>query len=89
MHIFEALASLVPMGSMPIEALVELEGHDMAYGTTVVVVSAVCGPALVRQLQQLKRAGHQPVLLLITSDEQPVAALEGLPAFAIRVEDTQ
>ncbi len=89
MHIFEALASLVPMGSMPIEALVELEGHDLAYGTTVVVVSTVSGQALMRQLQQLKRAGHQPVLLLVTSDEQLLAALEGLPAFAIRIEDTR
>ena len=41
------------------------------------------------QLQQLKRGGHRPVLLLITSSEQPVVALDGLPAYAIRVEDTR
>ncbi len=89
MHIFDALARLVPMGSMPIEALVELEGHELAYGTTVVVVTCVTSQPLMQQMQQLKRAGHQPVLLLITADEQPLAALDGMPAYAIRIEDTR
>jgi uncharacterized protein (DUF58 family) len=89
MHIFEALARLVPMGSMPVESLVELEARDMAYGSTVVVVTAATGDALVNQLNLLKRRGHRPVLLLITSDEDPVARLDGMPAFAIRIEDTR
>ncbi|MBV9577417.1 MAG: DUF58 domain-containing protein [Chloroflexi bacterium] len=89
MHIFEALASLVPMGSMPVESLVELEGHELAYGSTVVMVTAVTNTRLFNQLQQLKRAGHRPVLLLITADEEPVAPLDGLPAYAIRIEDTR
>jgi hypothetical protein len=29
------------------------------------------------------------VLLLVTSEEQPLAQLDGLPAYAIRVEDTR
>jgi uncharacterized protein (DUF58 family) len=89
MHIFEALARLVPMGSMPVESLIELEAHDLAYGSTVVMVTSVTGEPLINQLQQLKRAGHQPVLLLITTDEEPVAPLNGMPAYAIRVEDTR
>ncbi len=89
MHIFEALARLVPMGSMPVESLVELEAHELAYGSTVVVVTAATGDPLVNQLNQLKRSGHSPVLLLITSDEQPVARLDGMPAYAIRIEDTR
>jgi uncharacterized protein (DUF58 family) len=89
MHIFEALARLVPMGSMPVESLVELEAHDLAYGSTVVMVTAATGEPPINQLQQLKRAGHRPVLLLITSDAEPVAPLDGLPAYAIRIEDTR
>jgi uncharacterized protein (DUF58 family) len=89
MHVFEALARLVPIASMAPETLVELEGRDLAYGTTVVMVSAVATEALIRQLRALKRGGHQPVLLLLTESEQPVAALDGLPAFAIRIEDTR
>ena len=89
MHIFEALAQLVPMGSMPAEAMVELERRDLAYGTTAVMVTSVANQALIQQLLRLKRSGHQPVLLLITSDEEPLAPLDGLPAYAIRIEDTQ
>jgi uncharacterized protein (DUF58 family) len=89
MHIFEALARLVPMGSMPVESLVEIEGRDLAYGSTVVLVSAVTGDALINQLNQLKRGGHRPVLLLITSADEPVARLDGMPAYAIRIEDTR
>jgi uncharacterized protein (DUF58 family) len=89
MHIFEALAKLVPMASMPVETLVEMERHDLPYGTTVVIVTTFTSDALIRQLRRLKRSGHQPVLLLISASEQPVAALDGLPAFAIRIEDTR
>lgn len=88
MHIFEALAQLVPMGSMPAESLVELERGDLAYGTTLVMVTSIANQALIQQLLQLRRSGHQPVLLLITADEEPLAPLEGLPAYAIRIEDT-
>jgi uncharacterized protein (DUF58 family) len=89
MHVFEALAKLVPMPTMAAETLVDLEGHDLAYGTTVVMVTAFVNQDLVDQLQRLRRAGHQPAMLLITSVEQPLAPLNGLPAYAIRVEDTQ
>jgi uncharacterized protein (DUF58 family) len=89
MHIFEALASLVPMGSMPVEALVDLESHQLAYGTTVAMVTTISSHSLIQRLQMLKRAGHRPVLLLITADEQPLAPLDGLSAFAIRIQDTQ
>jgi len=89
MHVLEALARLVPMATMSAETLVELEGHELAYGTTVVMVTAFANQDLVNQLQRLRRAGHQPAMLLITSAEEPLAPLNGLPAYAIRVEDTQ
>jgi len=88
MYIFEALARLVPMGSMPPEALVELEGRELAYGTTVVMVTSVVNRPLIHQLQQLKRGGHQPVLLLITAADEALAPLDGMLAYAIRIEDT-
>jgi hypothetical protein len=77
------------MGSMSAESLVELEGHDVPYGTTVVMVTAVAGAGLLHQLRLLRRRGHRPVLLLVTAEEQPLAALDGLPAYAIRIEDTR
>jgi uncharacterized protein (DUF58 family) len=89
MHILDVLARLVPMGSMPAESLVELEAHELNFGTTVVMITSVANQKLLRQLLQLRRKGHQPVLLLVTSEEQPLAQLDGLPAYAIRVEDTR
>jgi uncharacterized protein (DUF58 family) len=89
MHVLEALSKLVPMATMSAETLVELEGRELAYGTTVVMVTAFADHELLAQLQRLRRAGHQPAMLLITSAEQPLAPLNGLPAYAIRVEDTQ
>lgn len=89
MHILEALARVVPMPSMSAESLVHLESNKLAFGTTVVMVSTVAHAGLIDQLRRLKRGGHQPVLLLITSDEQPLAVLHGVPAYAIRVEDTR
>ena len=88
-HIFEALARLVPMPSMAPETFVELEGRELAFGTTVVLVTSVVNRAVVSQLQRLKRGGHRPVVLLITATEQPLAPLDGLPAYAIRIEDTR
>jgi uncharacterized protein (DUF58 family) len=88
MHVLEALARLVPMATMAPETLVELEARSLAFGTTVVMISAVATEPLIAQLRSLRRGGHQPVLLLISSDDQPLAPLDGLPAYAIRVADT-
>lgn len=89
MHILEALARIVPMPSMSAQALVQLESRNLAFGTTVVMVSTVAHEGLIEQLRRLKRGGHQPVLLLITSDEQPLAALHGVTAYSIRIEDAR
>src|SRR5713226_3969193 len=89
MHGLEAVARVVAKPTMGAETLVELESRELAYGTTVVMVTAAATDALVDQLQRLRRGGHQPALLLITSDEQPIAPIGGMPAFAIRIADTE
>ena len=53
------------------------------------MVTAVANQALLQQLRRLRRGGHQPILLLISAAEQPLAPLDGLPAYAIRIEDTR
>ncbi|MBV9172606.1 MAG: DUF58 domain-containing protein [Chloroflexi bacterium] len=89
MHILEALARLVPMPTMAPETLLELEQHGLAYGTSIVLITATISDLMVRQLRRLQSAGHRPSVLLISSDEHPLARLDGLPGYAIRVEDTQ
>src|SRR6185369_11426637 len=78
MHVLEALATLVPMATMPSETLVELEGHDLAYGTTVVMVTAVADDRLLSQLARLRRSGHRPALVLI-GDEAAATIVDGIP----------
>src|SRR6202030_3589502 len=50
MHVLEALARLVPMPTLDPETLVELEGRELAYGTTVVMVTAVATDELMDRL---------------------------------------
>ena len=91
MHVLEALATLVPMATMGADTLVELEGRDLAYGTTVVMVTAAADEPLLRQLARLRRGGHRPALILVgaeggvgTSDE-----IDGVPVHRVRVADTR
>ncbi len=88
MHVLEALATLVPMATMGPGDLVELEGRDLAYGTTVVMVSATADSALLRQLARLRQAGHRPALLLI-GDATGWSTLDGIPVRRVRVEDAR
>jgi uncharacterized protein (DUF58 family) len=86
----EALAKFVPMATMDIASLIELEGRNMAYGTTVVVVTSVVDDEMVRQLQRLRRGGHRPALLIIGGDSWAAdATLDGVALYHVRVEDTQ
>jgi uncharacterized protein (DUF58 family) len=89
MHILEALAKLVPMANMAPEDLLELESHNLAYGTTVVLVSATATEAVLRQLSRLRRGGHRPALLAIGASDMPSGSIDGIAVHAVRVEDTQ
>jgi len=86
MHVLEALATIVPMATMGVDSLLELEGHDLAFGTTVGVVTATTDEALLRQLQRLRRGGHRPAVFLI--GRAAAADFDGVPVHPIRVEDT-
>jgi len=88
MHVLEALATVVPMATMGPDTLVQLEGRELAYGTTVVMVSAVADAALLRQLGRLRRGGHRPALILIGQDGTS-GVVDGIPVHRVRVEDTR
>jgi uncharacterized protein (DUF58 family) len=88
MHVLEALATVVPMATMGPDSLVELEAHDLAYGTTVVMVSATAAESLLRQLARVRRAGHRPALVLVGENLAP-AQVDGIPVHRVRVEDTR
>jgi uncharacterized protein (DUF58 family) len=85
MHVLEALATLVPMATMGAETLVESEGHDLAYGTTVAMVSAVASDALLRQLARMRRAGHRTMLILV-GDRVAPTIVDGVPIRTVPLE---
>jgi hypothetical protein len=87
-NVLETLARFVPMPTMSIESLVEVEGRDLAYGTTVVVISAAVSDDLVYQLRRLRRGGHRPALMIVGGARQHGAALDGVAVHHVRVEDT-
>ena len=89
MYVLEALARLVPMATMAPEAMIDVEARELAFGTTVVLVTCVATTELMRGLQRLRRGGHQPALLLITQHDEAVVPFDGIPAYAVRVQDTQ
>jgi uncharacterized protein (DUF58 family) len=88
MHVLEALATLVPMATMPSETLVELEGRDLAYGTTVVMVTAAADDRLLGQLARLRRSGHRPALILV-GDAAAATIVDGIPIRGVPLEKTR
>src|SRR4029079_8691793 len=90
MHVLEALATLVPMATMGADSLVEREGRELAYGTTVVMVTSTqsADPPLLRQLARLRRGGHRPALVLVGVGG-PSDQIDGVPVHHVRVEDTR
>ena len=89
MYVLEALARLVPMATMAPESLIDVEARELAFGTTVVLVTCAVTTELMRGLQRLRRRGHKPALLLITQHDEAAVPFDGIPAYAIRVRDTQ
>ena len=76
-HILEALAKVLPFATMPLEGLLRLESHDLPYGATLVVVTAVLGEDILKELLALKAAGHRIALLLV-GDEAPSFRWDGI-----------
>ncbi len=88
MHVLEALATLVPMPTLSPADMVAVEAPNLAFGTTVTMVSSVAEDDLLHQLARLRRAGHRPVLFLVGGDTA-ARSVDGIPTHNIKVEDTR
>ncbi len=88
MHVLEALATIVPMPTLSPADLLSLEAQDLAFGTTVAMVSAVAEDDMLHQLSRLRRAGHRPVLFLV-GNTSTASMVAGIPIQRVRVEDTR
>lgn len=81
-RILEALARTLPFASIPFDVLLRRERHELPYGATLVIVTAVLDEAILAELQALRAAGHRVALLLI--DDAPEIGLRGIPTYRIR-----
>jgi uncharacterized protein (DUF58 family) len=69
-RILEALASIKPMQTTPIEKLVVTESRNLPWGSTLVVITAVPTEALLSVLFRMKRVGRKVVLITIGNHEE-------------------
>ena len=81
-HILEALAMVMPASLIPMERLLDREGHRLPLGSTLVMVTAIVNPPIHAALTKLKEAGHAVVLLSVAENglEQKI---EGITTYKV------
>lgn len=83
MHILEALANIsTSIETMPMARLVPLEGRNLPWGSTLVVITAVPTEALLSSLIRMKRAGRQVTLIQVGGSLLP-GRKDGLTVYKI------
>ena len=83
LHILEALAQIDASETMPIARLVQNESRNLAWGSTMVVISAIPTNALFSTLIQMKRGGRR-VALIVVGGSEPSISKDGLTVYHIR-----
>ncbi len=86
-HILEALAPIHPYDTMPIARLIQMEGKNLPWGSTMVVVTAVPTEELVSSLLELKRAGRQVALVIVGDGELTIHG-DGLNTYRVHDDVT-
>jgi len=82
-HILEALAQVRgSVESMPVARFVTQESRNLPWGSSILVVTAVPGEALLAALLRMKRAGRS-VALVKVGGPQVMTARDGLPAYHV------
>lgn len=76
-HILEALGRLQTVAAKPFETILADTARRLAFGSTVVAVSAVLTGPMVAALISLHRRGH-PVTLVLTGRQEVAASLDGV-----------
>lgn len=84
--VLEALATVAPVATTPLEELLAAETPALPWGTSVLAITAVPEPEAVWALRAARRAGRSAGLVVIGSNAATVAA-DDLPVFAVRGEE--
>jgi uncharacterized protein (DUF58 family) len=84
--ILEALATVVPLATTPLEDLLAAEMPALPWGTTVLAITAVPEPEVIEVLRAAQSRGKSAGLVVIGTNAAPVAVSD-LPVFAVRGEE--
>jgi len=84
--VLEALATVAPVATTPLEELLAAEMPALPWGTSVLAITAVPEPEAVEALRAARRTGRSAGLVVIGSDARTVTA-DDLPVFEVRGED--
>jgi uncharacterized protein (DUF58 family) len=71
MHILESLSQATPFEAMQISRLIQNETRNLAWGSTIVVITAMPTDALLTTLHNMKRSGRKVVLVTVGGDKPP------------------
>jgi uncharacterized protein (DUF58 family) len=81
MHILEALAQVTAFETVPIARLIQSESRNLAWGSTIVVVTAVPANDLLSTLYSMRRSGRKVVLITVGKEKPSLP--DGLPVYTV------
>jgi uncharacterized protein (DUF58 family) len=86
--VLEGLARVVPVGALPIHAMIEEELSSLGYGTSIVIISRAVSDELAAAALRAQRSGR-PVSLILTGgpDQQPELRLPRVTIYRLPGEE--
>ena len=91
MRLLETLARVEIIDQSPLVPLLQEQRYQLAWGTTLIVITGDASDDLLDELYQARRAGQDAVLILAGRDiaDQPIrrrASIYGIPVFSVATE---
>jgi hypothetical protein len=91
MRILETLARSESIDNSPLIPLIQQQRYQLAWGTTMIVITGQAGDDLLDELYHARRGGQNAILILVgrnTSVETVIrrAAIFDIPVFSIATE---
>ncbi len=85
-RILEALATLIPVATTSLGDLLRTEAPGLAFGATIIAITAVPDPDSLDVLERLRAEGH-PVGMILVGSRAPAVSAGDLPVFRIQGEE--
>jgi hypothetical protein len=91
MRLLETLARVETIDDSPLVPLLQGERYQLAWGTTLIVITGTAGDEMLDELYQARRSGQNAILILTGRDNPEEASRRrartfGIPFFSISTE---